>query len=361
MSLFAALERREELDERKRMLYVACTRAADYLILSSSLENFDKPKSDWMKLLAERFNLENGELLATLPDEYESPHIRVTTDPKTDFKPASRPRGPDLFKLLDEAHQLAANNAAPPATTDRPHPRRPYRPTPILLLPPHRPTHLSARPFPAREGRGEGAFSPTTPNATAGSRSSTSPGATAGSPSSAPLDPRTLGTLVHEVLSRIDFTHPTNIADWCEHLAPIHVLHNADRAAQIARDMIERFIASARGQQLAAATELHREVDFLLAWPPDEPNPDGRYVQGVIDCLFQDATGNWRILDFKTNDVTAGDVPRIAQRYELQLQVYAIAAERTPRPTAHRTHPPLPPPRHRTHHSLEQLDPQKSN
>ena len=38
MTLYAALERREELEERKRMLYVACTRAADYLMLSTSLE-----------------------------------------------------------------------------------------------------------------------------------------------------------------------------------------------------------------------------------------------------------------------------------------------------------------------------------
>src|SRR6476620_7931989 len=108
MTLYAAVERREELEERKRMLYVAFTRAADYLILSTSLEAFDKPKSDWMILIAERFNLENGKLIAQLPTEYETPQIRVTTDPKTDFKPTGRSHGPDLLKLLDDTHQQAA-------------------------------------------------------------------------------------------------------------------------------------------------------------------------------------------------------------------------------------------------------------
>src|SRR5262249_204406 len=79
MTLYAALERREELEERKRLLYVACTRAADYLTLSASLEAFDKPKSDWMELLAERFDLESRNLLAKLPVDFETPQITVTT------------------------------------------------------------------------------------------------------------------------------------------------------------------------------------------------------------------------------------------------------------------------------------------
>ncbi|HEX5445370.1 MAG TPA: 3'-5' exonuclease, partial [Pirellulales bacterium] len=315
MSLFAALERREELDERKRMLYVACTRAADYLILSSSLEAFDKPKSDWMKLLAERFGLENGQLLATLSDKWETPQIRLTTDPQTDHKPSGRPRGPDLLKILDEVHQLAATSGARLSAE--------IAPVPV--------DHTAQRQFSFSRLTGQ-LISPYSLSLweRAGERVPLFPlVATAGLSSSAPLDPRTVGTLVHEVLSRIDFTNPTDISAWCEHLAPIHVLHNADRAAQSARDMIERFIVSPRGQQLATAAALHREIDFLLAWPPGKPKPDGRYVQGVVDCLARDASGNWRIIDFKTNDVAPAHVPHIAQRYELQLQVYAIAVERT--------------------------------
>ena len=63
---------------------------------------------------------------------------------------------------------------------------------------------------------------------------------------------------------------PTDIADWCEHLAP-QLCRSKCRASAAASacEMIERFAASPRGRQLADAAALHREIEFLLAWPPD--------------------------------------------------------------------------------------------
>jgi ATP-dependent helicase/nuclease subunit A len=150
-------------------------------------------------------------------------------------------------------------------------------------------------------------------------------------PSSAPtpIDPRSLGTLVHDALERIDFTNPSDVAAWCEHLAASHVIQNTEQAVRLATEMIERFTKSARSQQLATAKTIHREVDFLLAWPPGQPNTTGQYIQGVIDCLYEDPAGNWHIIDFKTNDITPAQLPNVAQQYELQLHVYAIAIERT--------------------------------
>ncbi len=296
MSLFAALERREELEERKRMLYVACTRAADYLILSSSLESYEKLKSDWMKLLAERFDLEHGRLIADLPSGYEMPTIRVTTDPQTDYQPAGRTRGTDLLKMLEDAHQLAADGHA--------------------IIP------REAEPIPVDiAAQQRFSFSRLTGKFRR---------AVAGVPRSpkSDIDARSLGRLIHDVLARIEFDRAADISAWCEHLAPIHVNQNAEHAARSACGMIEHFLASPRGRQLAAADVIHREVDFLLAWPPEPQHAQGRYIQGVIDCLFQDAAGDWHIADFKSNDIRAADVPRIAQQYELQLYVYAIAAER---------------------------------
>jgi len=103
---FAELE--EDREERKRLLYVACTRAADYLLLSSSIADLQKPKSDWMKLLGEHFDLSDGTSLMDLPEGYLSPEIRVTTvEPDTTRKPASATRGADLQKLIAKTHQLA--------------------------------------------------------------------------------------------------------------------------------------------------------------------------------------------------------------------------------------------------------------
>jgi hypothetical protein len=255
-----------------------------------------------MKLIAERFNLDNGNLIAELPADYEIPQIRVTLDPTTDHKPTGRSHGPDLLKLLDDAHEQAACGLAtiPPEVA------------PIAV---------------DRASRGQFSFSRLTGQLIRPQCQR----ATAASPSSAPteIDARGLGTLVHDVLERINFSDPADIPAWCEHLAPSHVIQNTEHAARLACSMIERFTRSARGRELATATTVHREIDFLLAWPPGEPNATGRYIQGVIDCLYQDRAGNWHIADFKTNDVTAANAANAAQQYELQLHVYAIAIEGT--------------------------------
>ncbi len=88
--------------------------------------------------------------------------------------------------------------------------------------------------------------------------------------------------------------------------------------------MIARFAASPRGRQLASAKSLHREIEFLLAWPP---NDSGRYIRGFIDCLYQDAAGEWRIVDYKTNNISPAEVKQVVQGYEMQLYVYAMAVE----------------------------------
>ncbi len=91
--------------------------------------------------------------------------------------------------------------------------------------------------------------------------------------------------------------------------------------------MIERFLRSPRADELRAATVVHRELEFLLRWPPGEAG-DGRMLQGFIDCLYQDRAGRWHVLDYKTNRVPAAAVPGVAASYELQMSLYALAAKR---------------------------------
>ena len=55
--LWKIQEEIEDWSESLRTLYVGCTRAMDYLILSSAIRPSFKPTSIWMKLLAERFDL----------------------------------------------------------------------------------------------------------------------------------------------------------------------------------------------------------------------------------------------------------------------------------------------------------------
>jgi ATP-dependent helicase/nuclease subunit A len=138
-----------------------------------------------------------------------------------------------------------------------------------------------------------------------------------------------LGTLTHESLARIDLKNPAMIADECEHLASQLLVPNVDETCRESLDMVQRFVASVRGKQLAAADAIHRELEFLLAWPPNgDSASDPTYFRGYFDCLYQDREGRWRLLDYKTDNVTAADVAHYAERYAMQLYVYALAAER---------------------------------
>ena len=64
----------------------------------------------------------------------------------------------------------------------------------------------------------------------------------------------------------------------------------------------------ARWSHIAAAKTVHRELEFLLAWPPDGTTGDGRYLQGFFDCVYQDASGGWHLVDYKTNNISAAEV-----------------------------------------------------
>ena len=110
------------------------------------------------------------------------------------------------------------------------------------------------------------------------------------------------------------------------------------------RAMIERFVASPSGRRLAGACRCSRKWNSScpgrpwlgLQWPSrterraqvGQTSGAGRYFRGYVDCLYQDDAGTWHIMDYKTNDVSAAQVPVVAGQYEMQLYVYALAAER---------------------------------
>ena len=74
-SLWRMREDIEDWNESLRTLYVACTRAEDYLILSAGLSSALEPSNPWMQTLASRFDLRTGECLAAVE---HVPEVRVT-------------------------------------------------------------------------------------------------------------------------------------------------------------------------------------------------------------------------------------------------------------------------------------------
>ena len=93
-------------------------------------------------------------------------------------------------------------------------------------------------------------------------------------------------------------------------------------------ELIAALTGSPRWAALRSAGEIHAELEFLLAWPPGNSAAGGVYIQGFIDCLYQGAGGEWRLIDYKTNRVSADSLPGTIENYEMQMLVYALAAER---------------------------------
>ena len=305
VSMYSQQETHEDEEERLRLLYVAATRAADYLLLSSEVKELGTPGSDWTKLLAKRFDLISGQLRedVKLPPEYDRPTVRVTSQPPTLQSQGQKKPRANLQKVIEET--LAAQKkktaqvpSAVDAVQEDPAARRKFSFSRLSgkLYENHRaPIPVAADVesvvVPAQE-----------------------------------LDPRQLGTLVHAVLENVDFDGSSDI----DALLALHAAeHIGEEPGELgeAREMITGFLGSARAKQLAESKKVYREIEFLLDWP-QAPTPLERvYLRGFIDCLYQDAGGGWHLLDFKTNQIPTS-LADVAQRYEVQMFVYALATER---------------------------------
>jgi ATP-dependent helicase/nuclease subunit A len=301
--LFAIGEKEEKEAEITRLLYVAATRAADYLILSSGLKKLGDVIGPWMALLARKFDLLTGEALG---GDLKGKDLRVkitTTKPEVPREPSAAARRPRLEKIVDKARKKAEKGEG------------------------RRPKYLA--PIPADEGaRRQFSFSRLSGKLyerAAAKRAVLADTDELGEPG---LDPRGLGTLVHAVLAEVDFADPGVFEGIVRRHAAQHLEATAETSIDEAVEMIGRFLASPRAAEIAAADEVHRELEFLLAWPPGNREAGGRYLRGFIDCLYRDADNQWRIIDYKTNRIDAAGLEQEAAKYEMQMLLYALAAEK---------------------------------
>ncbi len=316
--LYRRVQLDEDAAESVRLFYVAATRAADYLIISAGMSDVDAPKGPWMRLLGERFDLRTGSFKPFGSDDDVSTAVRKADDeylalgllakatlerPALDGEPNDAGSRRDLRKIVEKALALAAEKKG--------------------RIPPH------WAPLPADESarrhysfsRLHGVFQRQFAHASVEI-------VDADHPSAASHDALGRGTLTHAVLAEINFADPVNVVEIANRLAPAHLkTPEADLPAVL--EMLERFLASDRVKQLAAAKRIYRELEFLLAWPPEGTAETKKYVHGYIDCLYQDQDDAWRLLDFKTNAASSKNIEEIAKKYELQMALYSHAVEKT--------------------------------
>jgi len=167
-----------------------------------------------------------------------------------------------------------------------------------------------------------------------------------------PVEPRLIGTATHLVISHLDLTCPVtkeSIEKTIEKLLADSAI-TAAVAECIDTESILAFFQSELGKTvLDNSKNVLRDWPFTFAFSASEfpfTNYDFRFaihdsqftnhesrathdetiiVQGIIDMLVQTSQG-LIVIDFKTDDISAGQVASRAELYRQQLTLYARAA-----------------------------------
>ncbi len=126
---------------------------------------------------------------------------------------------------------------------------------------------------------------------------------------------RQIGKAVHSLLEQIDLT----TGDGLERLAQRAASGEGIPArADLVEELVRKGWEMESVQRAARAERLYREVPFAVC-------VGGAVLEGLIDLAFEDEDG-LHIVDFKTDDVTEGQLGPHAERYRPQVGAYALAA-----------------------------------
>ncbi len=314
----------KEAAERRRLLYVAATRAQDYLLISGAAKQGKDGKwagRGWLKLLLPALGISEVTQEPEQLADFAGHDLRLRM-----------PRAPSEQRLFRPFPSRAEPfwDAAVDAEV---HP--PLAPPLLKPLPEAsaaQPTHISVTQL---EDLGGSRFGEDARQRSAHARRfqrSLATGA-ANAEDEGPLQirrpsRRLIGQIVHEILQFTDFGADADNDDekmvrsiaWERGLTEQAELRHA---LQEIRDLVRLngesevfgWIKSAR----AAGRSVYTELPFLF-------RTEKRVIHGVIDVLLQRGDGEWVIIDYKTSTVAAGDIARHARRFRLQLGIYAAAA-----------------------------------
>ena len=140
-----------------------------------------------------------------------------------------------------------------------------------------------------------------------------------------------VGTVVHAVMQHVPqqgLTSAEEVSVFLDGLVAKQILRPRE-VEVINPDDILSFFASAIGQRFTTAKTLLREVPFTIRRQNEIGIP--QIMQGVIDCVFEDANGRWVLLDYKTDKILPSFkqedmlLEEMTERYGLQLKLYADA------------------------------------
>lgn len=287
------LDGRMEEAESRRLLYVACTRAADLLILSGKIGS----SGSWLNQLLEGWEIEpTGEAEELLQgDGYSLRVSRPVDRPEAlEAAPPITPPEAGMAQMPPLAQPLSREWPAPLAVTD-------------LVERASIDGKAAAGPRPAAELR------PAIIRSTGDDRKARAPR-------------WLIGRVVHHALAdwgALSLPHrelEIRLEGYARHegVRPGEALEDA---VNVSQSMLGRLRGSSLYREIDGARRRYSELPFT-----SETEQGLRH--GKIDLLYQDKAGVWRLIDWKTEWSPAEAVPERAREHRFQVAAYAQAAER---------------------------------
>ena len=318
------LQSLKDAAERKRLLYVAATRAQDYLFISGAVKQNRASQwsaRGWLKLLLPALDLAEIQLEPEQISCFAGYQLRV-------LMPAAPP-SPRLMQRTAGADGAlwdfdADPNNFPPLA-------------PPLMQPLHScslpgPRHITATQIAHLGAVGRAANA----EARRQCRNRFQDIALTGISDDDYAEifsprrqrERAFGGTLHEVLRYAGFADPAATSDsmirsiaWERGLTSAAALRSLiPEMRQLLRaygnSLAYRWIINAR----AAQRPVYTELPFIF-------RAESCVIHGVMDVLLQGADGSWVIIDYKSSKVAKGEFKEHAKRYRLQLGIYAAAAQ----------------------------------
>ena len=284
-------KQQRELAERRRLFYVAATRAQDYLLVCGQLMG-QPAQNSWLAWLLNALEIEDLSASGTRSVGRGQANWRFLAVPSV-LEPGVEPPRPSV----GERENLAAQNDEGPPALLRALPTYPARAPQQLTV-----TSIS-RHY---------------------ERSVASKGANEGQNRSS----RELGELVHEMLRMWRLDAPLDAVLVRQQLGSTiraQGLRNPSETESLvgqASGLLESLERSPLFAQMKEARELLRELPFIYR--------RGDYlIDGRLDLLMQDAAGHWTLADFKATWLGEGAsltaAREHARRHHMQLGLYAEA------------------------------------
>ncbi len=128
-----------------------------------------------------------------------------------------------------------------------------------------------------------------------------------------------LGNIVHRVFNKYDYPE----GDLKEYIKKEVSVYNPDtnqESVDRVANWVNSFYNSDVGKEVLASEWYKRERSFIF-------NYRHNLIRGQVDLFFSNKKGLLKIIDYKANDITIDEIPEKVKLYQLQMQLYARALE----------------------------------